>query len=417
MADKELIVVNAEGFSYGWRGATPRLFALARQLGARGWRVTMLSARDWGTGSQSAQEAAFPGSVIRTPFTGRYPKLLDRGPRLRRLWRGLWKVRGQRFYAERLASGWADRFRAWIEDEVPFSATPTCVWSVCTSSLNNMIAGAALAEKVRCPHFVEFQDPPHAPTAGLRDIVDAVLRAASGVVTVTEAFRRSVMVDYGILAKRTQTAYLSFSGECRPLPKALPDGDFRILHAGTLHTGERRNARSLVEGYARFLAGCPAARRDSMVELVGAGDGLHEAAEVAARLGILGNVHTEPEVSPDRISERMNSAAVLVVIKYADSEHDVQIPGKLFKCLGAGRPILGVMPRRTEAAAILERSGVGIAVDNEDVAGIADALARLYGSRADLSQLLEQDRDYVNGFSEERIWQGVDEFLRSFLQD
>jgi glycosyltransferase involved in cell wall biosynthesis len=187
--------------------------------------------------------------------------------------------------------------------------------------------------------------------------------------------------------------------------------DFVFLHAGFLYGGAGRNARSLVRGLA--LAGeiDPDFATQGRLRLLGAGPGGEEAVREAALVGIPDSITNLPQVPLAEAVAEMGRADVQVVIKFRDKAHDRQIPGKLFQCLGQGKPVLGIMGKHTEAAEILRRSGIGIVIDDGDVEGIADAMLRVWRDWRQAQELFRPDWEYIRQYSRSSFSSRLDEKL------
>ena len=86
----------------------------------------------------------------------------------------------------------------------------------------------------------------------------------------------------------------------------------------------------------------------------------------------------------------MDASALLVVQPVTR----VSIPGKLYEYLAAGRPILALAEPDGDTAALVNRSGAGMAVSPEDATGIRRALDQLIAGG---SRRLEIDRSLYDG--------------------
>jgi glycosyltransferase involved in cell wall biosynthesis len=74
--------------------------------------------------------------------------------------------------------------------------------------------------------------------------------------------------------------------------------------------------------------------------------------------------------------EAMREATVLVLIKHVEPRFRGLIPGKLYEYMGAGRPILALVPD-SEAADLVRDLGWGEVAPPDDPEAIAAALLRL----------------------------------------
>ena len=117
------------------------------------------------------------------------------------------------------------------------------------------------------------------------------------------------------------------------------------------------------------------------------------------------------EVPYDQFKKELDAADVLLVIKYVEEQYEMQIPGKLFEYLGAGKPILGIMRGSTEAAEILKRSRVGIVPEYGNPESLGRSILELWSQRGRLHEIYRADADYVARFSSESMAQRVHELL------
>jgi len=413
-----MLMVLPDAFRSGWRGATSRVLDVANGLSERGWRVSLLTARKRRPSDHRAQDSAFPGEVIRTPFTGAYPSWVEASERLSRMWRGLWLLRGQEWYHRQFGLGWGLRVGPWAQRNWA-GPKPDLVWGIYIHNLSGIVGGQRLAEQFSCPLVIELQDPPGSPGRAtlheaLRPHFHECLEKADRVITVTRAYADYLTTEWGLPPAKVEAIYLSFPGEARPL-SSRPVGDgFVLLHAGSLRTAPGRNALSLVRALALAFERNPGCRGGVRLRLLGGGVGADHAVALARSLGIPEAVEARPEVPHEQALAEMDRSDVLVVIKHSEPRYDMQIPGKLFEYLGRGKPILGVM-RETEAAEILRRSGLGRVVGNDDVEAIARHILEMWEARHDLGALFVPDLAYISGFSVAAMANKADQLAREAL--
>ena len=157
-----VLIVNPDAFSMGWRGATPRVMDIARGLIDYGWDVSMLAKRLPLSVDLSSLEIAFPGRILRTPFTGAYVPWMDTHDWLRRANRGLWKLRGRANYDRAFNFGWATRTARWARTQWR-AERPDVIWAISSSNLAGVTAGRYLSRISARPLVTELQDPPLYP--------------------------------------------------------------------------------------------------------------------------------------------------------------------------------------------------------------------------------------------------------------
>lgn len=225
------------------------------------------------------------------------------------------------------------------------------------------------------------------------------MRDAALIITTTNGIGDLLARQFPYTRSKLQTIYSCFDGETPPAQPVEERGNKLVLvHAGRLFGGPRRNARSIIQAIAEVVRIEPAASHRILLRLIGAGIGAQEVSDLAQDLGVPWAVEVLPQMSDAACQEELRRADVLVVIKHDDPGYDQQIPGKLFQCLGFGKPILGMM-RQTEAAEILRKSGLGLVYDHSDVAGTAAALLKLLRHADGASQMVSPNWEFIRQFS------------------
>jgi len=174
------------------------------------------------------------------------------------------------------------------------------------------------------------------------------------------------------------------------------EATLELLYTGTL--------------YARFRSPAPLVRaleRVSGARLTVAGylDGISASAMCSS-----GSVRYVGRLPHEQVRAAQYQADVLVNI---GNDFDVQIPGKLFEYMGAGRPILHIAHAENDASAkLVEDTGCGVVTRASDVDGIVAELLRLKEEKR-LGKLDTRRRDAVAAFS----WRNIGSRLESVLAD
>jgi glycosyltransferase involved in cell wall biosynthesis len=154
-----------------------------------------------------------------------------------------------------------------------------------------------------------------------------------------------------------------------PRPAATP---LRLVHTGMLTL--TRSAEGLLAAIARLHAAHPDERGAFEVELIGARESRNDAAAQAPALA--GCVRVRDYVPHRDAIAAMQAADVLVLIKHVEPRYRGLVPGKLYEYMGAGRPILALVPE-SEAADLVRGLGWGEVALPDDPEAIAAALERL----------------------------------------
>ncbi|MBL7076035.1 MAG: hypothetical protein ISS31_01060 [Kiritimatiellae bacterium] len=411
---RRLLLVKEKAFDGGWAGATQRIMDVASGLDALGWSVSIV--RGGRRLTDQAWEAAgtFSGQVWSTPFTGHYPRCFD----LRYLRAAYNALGGLPAIGTRLTDperGWGSRLPDWWGLNM-VKPPPHVVWGIATEGMSGIVGARKLAERFGMPLVTELQDPiphPGAPPLSAREAecLATCLHASDLVITTTQALADELAARFPGLEGRVKALYLSYDESAEPSAvSARSESDpFILLHAGTLGGGAKRNARDLIDAMCRAAGEDSAFCAQTRLVLLGAGAGGKEAKDIAEEQGHGELVELRNQVPHDECVRQMGAADVQVVIKSDSPEYDRQIPGKLFQCMGRGKPILGIM-QETEAAEILRRSGLGVVVVNEPEP-LAEALLRLFRARAWTGKDLTVDWNYIRGFSQSAMASRLDNWL------
>jgi len=380
----------------------------------------MICAAKWGVTDQGPQEKAFQGKVIRTNFTGDYPSIIEKYEIAKKIYRGLWKARGDDYYYEKLGTGWANRFIGWALSYRNAYNMPDIIWSICTSNMNGFVAGRLLSQALNCKFVLEFQDPPSSKNESLTPVLENELvkciDSSDGIVTTSNSYGYFLTEKYGCATKKIKTLYLSFPGSAIMKPKAemkTQNSILSLLHAGSLKTGGGRNARGVVYAIEMAYKKRPDICDKLKLIMIGGGNGADEVQCLARKLNIANSVESHPEVPLNIVLNKMDEADILLVIKFESKKFDMQIPGKMFQYLQKQKPVLGIMGTETEAAKILVRSGIGIVCPNHDVDKLCEILISFYDNKVSLAKKYVPDVKYINEFSSEKMAYECDLFLRS----
>jgi glycosyltransferase involved in cell wall biosynthesis len=209
-----------------------------------------------------------------------------------------------------------------------------------------------------------------------RRMEEAVLRRADRVIFASDAARQRAIRRVPGLSPRAETVLTGFDPrDFAETPGIEPPPDrLELVHAGSLllnHMGA--SFERFAGALARWCAGDASVRRDVRVRLVGAEP---EIAARVARAGLSDWVKVEPGVPRARLPALLRGAhAALAFASEARFGGD-PIPGKLFDALGAGRPLIALVPPGGLADLVRERA-LGVALDPRDADALLAALASL----------------------------------------
>lgn len=414
---RHLLMVHLQAFKYGWMGSTGRLFDLAEGLAERDWMTTLLTAREGGArdSDPGGPEGQFPGRLVRGAFApGPWPKWLDR--------------RGLRSAGLKLAEclpydnkeAWLNSIASGREGRELRSEAYAAVWAVTLYNTWNAEVGRRLSREFSCPLVIEFQDPVPAPHATLSRREQATLVLCLGdaalVVTTSEAYASHLEERYEVARGKTMTVYLSHSSAKRcsgaKLAGRAAGQRLEILHTGFLYGRGGRNVLGVLEGISWAYGANEAARGRISLRLMGGGPGFEEARRCADSLGIGEALTCVPPGSREEAADAEERADMLLVVKFPDPAFDMQIPGKLFKYLGYGKPILGIM-EECEAAEILRKSGLGVVASSSDSQRIGRILLQALSRTDSAFEGFRPVPHYIERFSRSTMAASLDEKLRA----
>lgn len=417
---QQLWMFDDEAFGRGWLGSTERHFATARALSQHGWQTTLVVPRRL-SGNQPEIEAAFPGEVLRTPFSaGPWPRWFDRRYVVR-----LWLTPARLLGASRLlddpARSWAPKVLRWIATDLTGRESPDVVWGVTYGSLTSVVTAHRVSQKFGVPLVLAFHDPVPRPGTVLGSFeeraLETAMATAAGIVVTTRSYAEVLAARFPKQAAKINVVYASYRPQSAMA--AVESNSPRrtepvvILYAGTLYPHQRAGVRSLIVGLAQFADRHPEVHRKVLLRLIGGGAGASEAISLAEEAGIREMVSSEGPMTPKDLGEQTLLADCLLVV---GGDNSLQIPGKLFRYLPKHKPILAIV-RDGEAADVLRGSGLGLVASPDDPAAIADTLERLHNAQTSAATVVQPDLDYIQQFSEESMGRRLAALLNEIISD
>jgi colanic acid biosynthesis glycosyl transferase WcaI len=110
------------------------------------------------------------------------------------------------------------------------------------------------------------------------------------------------------------------------------------------------------------------------------------------------NVHFLPYQPKDFIKYSLNAADVHLVVNQKGIK-GVSVPSKIYGVMAAGKPILGVLEKDSEAEILISKSNSGQVVEPQDYEGIIGKVELFYQmDRAELNTLGNNGRDYLDKY-------------------
>jgi len=405
--DKAVLIVCEEAFQQGLIGGMSRLFHLTDAFRKLGFRVGLLARRRTNPQEQIELDQQFPGLVLRTAHTGAYPRIIDIAPLLRRGWRAIWKARSSDYYLTQLSCGWGEALNVTyvLKRLVAHTFEPTLIWGTSGGYLGGAVAAVRIAEKLCVPWIIDLWDPPWGCGIGQkRSAICAkfarLLKGSALQVVVTESYRLKLIKESSLDPDTVRTICFTFEGD--PVEHditSLQDRKWHVVYTGSLQGG--RSLRPLFLGLKKAIVYEPKLGDSISIEIVGVG--LDETKRLIKKLSIQKFVHVHGYLSPAQAEELSKFGDLLVVVQTPEASK-FQVPGKIyFECMRFSKPTLAIMPPECEAAAILNRSGLGFIHSPNDIDGIAETLIKLWSDWRTGRSSVQMDYHYVEQFSTKQL--------------
>jgi len=376
-------------------GGVQRVTKFVKYLDPLGWRVTVLCGRAddyWMRDETLQRDVPASARVLHTHGAsglGLLRRLRGRGLGDRRSSRGFAWLR--RLAAWTLVPdsyiGWKPfAMRAaealWREDppEVLLSSSPPD---------SNHVVALELKRRTGLPWLADFRDPwiglhLHAPPSTWhrkrQETLERQVLAEADCVVATTTWLRDLLRRRGPAGKQVHVIRNGYDPEDfqEPPAEAPQQGALHLAHTGMLTLS--RSAAGLLRALDLLQRRRPELRGQLELELIGAressNDGLVQELQLQHCVSLQGYV---PHAEAIRAMQR---ADVLVLIKHDDRRYEGLIPGKFYEYLGAGRPILGLVPE-SEAAQLIRELACGEIAAPDETEDIVAALERLLAAKRD----------------------------------
>jgi glycosyltransferase involved in cell wall biosynthesis len=262
----------------------------------------------------------------------------------------------------------------------------------------NHIVGYCLSRLTGLPWIAHFRDPCATGSLGIDFNSDVelrlanlleqrIVRQAARIICVTEehcevmrsAYRQYPADKFAAIPNGFDGAdWEEFDRQRaqRSGEAARRNNKFRITYAGTLYI--KRNPTPVFRALQTLIDAGEIPRERVQVDLIGWCE-VSEGRSVADVIAEMGLNDVARIVGPLSHKETLQSLAKSDLLLLLAEELTLQIPGKTFEYLKAGRPILALAPEGA-VAKLLRQTGGGWAVASDDQEGVLAAVRECYQS-------------------------------------
>jgi len=187
-----------------------------------------------------------------------------------------------------------------------------------------------------------------------------VMQTAARVITVTDRLADVVRKSYPQHEDKLVVIHNGYDPEdfpsLEPLHDARPGRELTIGYFGVITYGREES----FEPFLRLVRRLAESPQGPNVRLFYRGPDTVKLADLAARCGVQDRVDNGGLVSHQQAGALASKMDALLVL--SSDKFDYMLPGKLFDCLGAGRPVLAVAPEGALCEFVREHN-LGVAVD------------------------------------------------------
>ncbi|MEO0239768.1 MAG: glycosyltransferase [candidate division WOR-3 bacterium] len=317
---------------------------------------------------------------------------------------------------------WPDSRVFWLINALPSgirfvrSFKPDIVVSI-APPYTDLLLGYLISKKFHIPHVVDLLDPWSEDLYGMyprwwqKELTfffeEIILKNARGVVVATYPMKWRLLERYKFL-RPEKVENITFgiikenAEKIGGIDYSLP---FTVLYLGTLQGGHK-NPSGFIRAFAKFLKLHPDARLKIAGNVEGEVRNFIEENLPKEKVEFLGYIKNED------VYKIVNGAHVLWLLISRAPWFELVMPAKTISYLGFLRPILATVPEGWTAE-FLRKMGVTV-VDNENEAGILEALERLYHDYENRDLKLPK-RELIGEFEYSKIAQKYEKFLKTAL--
>ncbi len=209
-----------------------------------------------------------------------------------------------------------------------------------------------------------------------RKLEDEVLRASDAVTVVNRRMKEVILRDYDFLSHEDVTI-LPHGFDQEDIDKAMPfvnslrdPSRFRITYSGAFYVG--RSPKVMLDAAKEAIKRIPDLAKH--LELIFVGVLQKDYHNLIKKSGLEANV-TEMGYVAHRESVGVLLASDVLWMTMSD---DISAPGKLYEYFGTKKPIIGLVPKHSQAERMLREYGAGITIPPDDTKNLTEAIIKLY---------------------------------------
>ena len=250
-------------------------------------------------------------------------------------------------------------------------------------------------------------------TKTVRFLLFGAYKRADRIIVLSNDMKRR-LVDQGVDAQKivilpnwvdTKVVY-PIKGDTNPFRQEQGlEGKFVVMHSGNM--GLTQRLEQLVEVADRLRD-----HKEICFLLVGGGAAQSELENLIAQRSLT-NIRTLPYQPREKLAESL-SAADLHVISMHPEITGCLMPSKMYGILASGTPILAIVPKETDVAAVVDQEKVGFAVTPGDITGIQQQIVWCADHRDDFSDMESRARALAESTYDRQV---VIQKFRAFLSE
>lgn len=207
-----------------------------------------------------------------------------------------------------------------------------------------------------------------------KELEREVVTYADKIINVTEPITEMYKERYPEFASKFVTITNGFDKDDLKEIKIEKSDKFTITYTGLL--GGARTPESLIKALENICRDHEEFKKDLLVDFTGFIDEeykiMAKSSEVKDNFKICGYV-----AHKEALTKMCNSNINLLILP-DDEESKGVFTGKIFDYMLANRPILGIMPKEGVAANTINKSGIGLALNHQDIKEIENYILEKY---------------------------------------